>query len=185
MKFLSRLSVGSVLALSCAMLWSCEKNDDESDDFRAREEACYYRYWQSYPDSYIKMCDWRFNFRFIKCERVEGGLIIKYVITNSGFDKKVKATFCFPENRVAVRDDLGNAYKVGGSNADVIATIDGQRYSYFGSGANVTFMPNQAIKGEIMIRNFDPNAFSVSAGIHVIQKHRKPQPKAGCLPSTW
>ncbi len=161
---LSKLSALSLLAIVCSLLWSCDKNDDDSDVLTAQEEACYYRYWHSYPNSYIKMCDWRLNFRFIRCERVDGGLVIEYIITNTGFDKKVKVGFCFPENRVAAHDDLGNTYKV---EDKVTATIDGRKYSYYGWGVDVTFMPNQAIKGQLMIKDFDHNAHSVSAGIHV------------------
>lgn len=163
---ISRIMMIVLAAISCGMLWSCDKDDDKDNELTKQEEACYVRPWKAYPNSYIKNCDWRFTFRFIKCERVEGGLIINYVITNTGFDQKVTATFSFPSNRVAARDDLGNTYLVG-TGGDVTSMIDGRQFSYSGQGVSVTFMPNQAIKGEMMIRDFDQNAYAVSSSIRV------------------
>ena len=112
--------------------------------------------------SYIKMCDWRMTFRFTKCERVDGGLYIQYVINNTGFDKKVQISFWMPS--AAAHDDLGNTYKCSSQDlySDIKAMIDGKSFADYGWGRDVVFMPNQAIKGSFMIKDFDPNATAVS-----------------------
>lgn len=150
-----------LLAVLSLGLASCDK-DEEDDVQRQHEEACYYRYWKEYPNSYIKMCDWRMTFRFTRCERVDGGLYIQYVMTNTGFDRKVQISFWMPE--VAAHDDLDNSYKCaqGVGYSDVDALIDGKKYSVYGWGQDVAFMPNQAIKGSFMIKGFDQNATAVS-----------------------
>lgn len=161
-KFLSKLA-GSIVLLFVAIfavssLTSCEKDNEEKD----RKEECYYRYWKTYPNSYIKMCDWRMTFRFTKCERVNGGLYIQYVLNNTGFDKKVQISFWMPS--AAAHDDLGNTYKCSSQElySDVKAMIDGKSFADYGWGREVVFMPNQAIKGSFMIKDFDPNATAVS-----------------------
>lgn len=147
-----------VVIFAVSSLASCEEDDEEKD----RKEACYYRYWKTYPNSYIKMCDWRMTFRFTKCERVDGGLYIQYVINNTGFDKKVQISFWMPS--AAAHDDLGNTYKCSSQDlySDVKAMIDGKSFADYGWGRDVVFMPNQAIKGSFMIKDFDPNATAVS-----------------------
>ena len=40
--------------------------------------------------------------------------------------------------------------------------IDGRSFADYGWGREVVFMPNQAIKGSFMIKDFDPNATAVS-----------------------
>lgn len=161
-KSLSKLT-GCIVLLFVAIfavssLTSCEEDDEEKD----RKEACYYRYWKTYPNSYIKMCDLRMTFRFTKCERVDGGLYIQYVINNTGFDKKVQISFWMPS--AAAHDDLGNTYKCSSQDlySDVKAMIDGKSFADYGWGRDVVFMPNQAIKGSFMIKDFDPNATAVS-----------------------
>lgn len=141
-------------------------DDEEKDLKKQQEEACYYRYWKEYPQSYIKMCDWRLTFRFTKCERVEGGLYIQYVMTNTGFDKKVQISFWMPSS--AAHDDLGNTYVCSsqGHMSDVKAMIDGKSFAEYGWGRDVIFMPNQAIKGSFMIKDFDQNATAVSVSCH-------------------
>lgn len=161
-KLLSKLT-GCIVLLFVAIfavssLTSCEEDDEEKN----RKEACYYRYWKTYPNSYIKMCDWRMTFRFTKCERVDGGLYIQYVINNTGFDKKVQISFWMPS--AAAHDDLGNTYKCSSQDlySDIKAMIDGKSFADYGWGRDVVFMPNQAIKGSFMIKDFDPNATAVS-----------------------
>lgn len=153
------LFLGAVIIalLSSAIFTCCSKDDDNNP-----ERPTVYRYWKAYPKSYIKMCDWRMTFRFTECKRVDGGLSIQYVITNTGFDQKVQISFWMPSS--AAHDDLGNTYKCAQTEqySDVIARLDGYRFADYGSGHEFIFMPNQAIKGSFMIKGFDPNATAVS-----------------------
>lgn len=142
---------------------SCS-NDDDEDLQKQNEEACFYRYWKEYPNSYIKMCDWRMNFRFTKCERVDGGLYIQYVMNNTGFNQKMTLSFSLP--LTAGHDDLGNSYQ---SNTQaIVGTIDGKTVGYGGGSTNVVFSPNQAIKGSFLLKNFDINASAVSVSMKVV-----------------
>ena len=142
---------------------SCS-NDDDEDLQKQNEEACFYRYWKEYPNSYIKMCDWRMNFRFTKCERVDGGLYIQYVMNNTGFNHKMTLSFSLP--LTVVHDDLGNSYQ---SNTQaIVGTIDGKTVGYGGGSTNVVFSPNQAIKGSFLLKNFDINASAVSVSMKVV-----------------
>lgn len=154
------LGTAIVTLFSSITFASCSKSDDDEKD--KQDKYTVYRYWKAYPQSYIKMCDWRMNFRFTECKRVDGGLYIQYVMTNTGFDQKVQISFWMPE--AAAHDDLGNTYKCAQTTnyTDVQALIDGKRYSVYGWGQDITFMPNQAIKGSFMIKGFDPNATAVS-----------------------
>lgn len=151
------------VVFSAVSLASCEKDEET----KSHESECYYRYWKQYPNSYIKMCDWRMTFRFTTCERVDGGLNIGYVMSNTGFDKKVQLSFWMPES--AAHDNLGNTYKCAqtANYTDVDARIDGKRFSVYGWGQDITFMPNQAIKGSFFIKNFDQNATAVSVSCNV------------------
>ena len=151
-----------VIALfSSIVMTSCEKDDEEKTN---NEQYTDYHYWKSYPNSYIKMCDWRMNFRFTECKRVDGGVYIQYVLTNTGFDKKVMLGFNFPSS--PAHDDLGNTYK--SNTQGIVGMIDGKNLA---TGTNVEFLPNQAIKGSFTIRDFDINAtaVSVSMKVNVIQ----------------
>ena len=84
-----------LMAILSIGVTSCS-NDGEEDLQKQHEEACYYRYWKEYPNSYIKMCDWRMTFRFTKCERVDGGLYIQYVMNNTDFNQKMTLSFSLP-----------------------------------------------------------------------------------------
>ena len=139
-------------------------NDGEEDLQKQHEEACYYRYWKEYPNSYIKMCDWRMTFRFIKCERVDGGLYIQYVMNNTGFNQKMTLSFSLP--LAAGHDDLGNTYQ--SNTQSIVGTIDGKTVGYGGGSTNVVFSPNQAIKGSFLLKNFDINATAVSVSMKVV-----------------
>lgn len=139
-------------------------NDGEEDLQKQHEEACYYRYWKEYPNSYIKMCDWRMTFRFIKCERVDGGLYIQYVMNNTGFNQKMTLSFSLP--LAAGHDDLGNTYQ--SNTQSIVGTIDGKTVGYGGGSTNVVFSPNQAIKGSFLLKNFDINATAVSVSMNVV-----------------
>lgn len=126
------LGTAIVALFSSITFASCSKNDDDEKD--KQDKYTVYRYWKAYPQSYIKMCDWRMNFRFTECKRVDGGLYIQYVMTNTGFDQKVQISFWMPE--AAAHDDLGNTYKCAQTTnyTDVQALIDGKRYSVYGWG---------------------------------------------------
>lgn len=139
-------------------------NDGEEDLQKQHEEACYYRYWKEYPNSYIKMCDWRMTFRFIKCERVDGGLYIQYVMNNTGFNQKMTLSFSLP--LAAGHDDLGNTYQ--SNTQSIVGTIDGKTVGYGGGSTNVVFSPNQAIQGSFLLKNFDINATAVSVSMKVV-----------------
>lgn len=141
---------------------SCS-NDEDNDLQKQHEEACYYRYWKEYPNSYIKMCDWRMTFRFTKCERVDGGLYIQYVMSNTGFNQKMTLFFSLP--LAAGHDDLGNSYQ--SNTQSIVGTIDGKTVGYGGGSTNVEFSPNQAIKGSFLLKNFDINATAVSVTMKV------------------
>lgn len=144
----------AVIALFSSITFTaCSKDDD---DPKNPDRYTEYRYWKAYPKSYIKMCDWRMTFRFTECKRVDGGLCIQYVMTNTGFDEKVQIAFWKPQS--TAHDDLGNTYTYN----DVDAVLDGNRLSTFGNQKIITFMPNQAIKGSFMIKGFDHNATAVS-----------------------
>lgn len=149
-----------LLAIFSLGVTSC--TEEENDLQKQHEEACYYRYWKDYPNSYIKMCDWRMTFQFTKCERVDGGLFIQYIMKNTGFNQKMTLSLSLP--MTAGHDDLGNSYQ---SNTQaIVGTIDGKSLS-----TSVDFLPNQAIKGSFMLKNFDINttAVSVSMRVNVLQ----------------
>ena len=95
------LGTAIVTLFSSITFASCSKSDDDEKD--KQDKYTVYRYWKAYPQSYIKMCDWRMNFRFTECKRVDGGLYIQYVMTNTGFDQKVQISFWMPE--AAAHDD--------------------------------------------------------------------------------
>lgn len=148
------LGTAVVALFSSITFTACEKDDDEKNTNPSQYTE--YHYWKAYPNSYIKMCDWRMTFRFTECKRVDGGLYIQYVMTNTGFDKKVQISFWKPQS--TAHDDLGNTYTYN----DVEAMLDSYRLSTSGNGKIVTFLPNQAIKGSFMIKGFDHNASAVS-----------------------
>ena len=152
-----------LMAIFSIGVTSCS-NDGEEDLQKQHEEACYYRYWKEYPNSYIKMCDWRMTFRFIKCERVDGGLYIQYVMNNTGFNQKMTLSFSLP--LAAGHDDLGNTYQ--SNTQSIVGTIDGKTVGYGGGNTNVVFSPNQAIKGSFLLKNFDINATAVSVSMKVV-----------------
>ena len=152
-----------LMAILSIGVTSCSK-DGEEDLQKQHEEACYYRYWKEYPNSYIKMCDWRMTFRFIKCERVDGGLYIQYVMNNTGFNQKMTLSFSLP--LAAGHDDLGNTYQ--SNTQSIVGTIDGKTVGYGGGSTNVVFSPNQAIKGSFLLKNFDINATAVSVSMKVV-----------------
>ena len=152
-----------LMAIFSIGVTSCS-NDGEEDLQNQHEEACYYRYWKEYPNSYIKMCDWRMTFRFIKCERVDGGLYIQYVMNNTGFNQKMTLSFSLP--LAAGHDDLGNTYQ--SNTQSIVGTIDGKTVGYGGGNTNVVFSPNQAIKGSFLLKNFDINATAVSVSMKVV-----------------
>ena len=151
-----------LMAIFSIGVTSCS-NDGEEDLQKQHEEACYYRYWKEYPNSYIKMCDWRMTFRFTKCERVDGGLYIQYVMSNTGFNQKMTLFFSLP--LAAGHDDLGNSYQ--SNTQSIVGTIDGKTVGYGGGSTNVEFSPNQAIKGSFLLKNFDINATAVSVTMKV------------------
>ena len=152
-----------LMAILSIGVTSCS-NDGEEDLQKQHEEACYYRYWKEYPNSYIKMCDWRMTFRFTKCERVDGGLYIQYVMNNTDFNQKMTLSFSLP--LAAGHDDLGNTYQ--SNTQSIVGTIDGKTVGYGGSSTNVVFSPNQAIKGSFLLKNFDINATAVSVSMKVV-----------------
>ena len=152
-----------LMAIFSIGVTSCS-NDGEEDLQNQHEEACYYRYWKEYPNSYIKMCDWRMTFRFTKCERVDGGLYIQYVMNNTGFNQKMTLSFSLP--LAAGHDDLGNTYQ--SNTQSIVGTIDGKTVGYGGGSTNVVFLPNQAIKGSFLLKNFDINATAVSVSMKVV-----------------
>ena len=152
-----------LMAILSIGVTSCSK-DGEEDLQKQHEEACYYRYWKEYPNSYIKMCDWRMTFRFIKCERVDGGLYIQYVMNNTGFNQKMTLSFSLP--LAAGHDDLGNTYQ--SNTQSIVGTIDGKTVGYGGGSTNVVFSPNQAIQGSFLLKNFDINATAVSVSMKVV-----------------
>lgn len=152
-----------LMAIFSIGVTSCS-NDGEEDLQKQHEEACYYRYWKEYPNSYIKMCDWRMTFRFTKCERVDGGLYIQYVMNNTGFNQKMTLSFSLP--LAAGHDDLGNTYQ--SNTQSIVGTIDGKTVGYGGGSTNVVFSPNQAIKGSFLLKNFDINATAVSVSMKVV-----------------
>ena len=152
-----------LMAILSIGVTSCS-NDGEEDLQKQHEEACYYRYWKEYPNSYIKMCDWRMTFRFIKCERVDGGLYIQYVMNNTGFNQKMTLSFSLP--LAAGHDDLGNTYQ--SNTQSIVGTIDGKTVGYGGGSTNVVFSPNQAIQGSFLLKNFDINATAVSVSMKVV-----------------
>ena len=152
-----------LMAILSIGVTSCS-NDGEEDLQKQHEEACYYRYWKEYPNSYIKMCDWRMTFRFIKCERVDGGLYIQYVMNNTGFNQKMTLSFSLP--LAAGHDDLGNTYQ--STTQSIVGTIDGKTVGYGGGSTNVVFLPNQAIQGSFLLKNFDINATAVSVSMKVV-----------------
>lgn len=152
-----------LMAIFSIGVTSCS-NDGEEDLQNQHEEACYYRYWKEYPNSYIKMCDWRMTFRFTKCERVDGGLYIQYIMNNTGFNQKMTLSFSLP--LAAGHDDLGNTYQ--SNTQSIVGTIDGKTVGYGGGNTNVVFSPNQAIKGSFLLKNFDINATAVSVSMKVV-----------------
>lgn len=152
-----------LMAIFSIGVTSCS-NDEKEDLQKQHEEACYYRYWKEYPNSYIKMCDWRMTFRFTKCERVDGGLYIQYVMNNTGFNQKMTLSFSLP--LAAGHDDLGNTYQ--SNTQSIVGTIDGKTVGYGGGNTNVVFSPNQAIKGSFLLKNFDINAEAVSVSMKVV-----------------
>lgn len=152
-----------LMAIFSIGVTSCS-NEEEEDLQKQHEEACYYRYWKEYPNSYIKMCDWRMTFRFTKCERVDGGLYIQYVMNNTGFNQKMTLSFSLP--LAAGHDDLGNTYQ--SNTQSIVGTIDGKTVGYGGGNTNVVFSPNQAIKGSFLLKNFDINATAVSVSMKVV-----------------
>ena len=152
-----------LMAILSIGVTSCS-NDGEEDLQKQHEEACYYRYWKEYPNSYIKMYDWRMTFRFTKCERVDGGLYIQYVMNNTDFNQKMTLSFSLP--LAAGHDDLGNTYQ--SNTQSIVGTIDGKTVGYGGGSTNVVFSPNQAIKGSFLLKNFDINATAVSVSMKVV-----------------
>jgi len=150
----------------CAILSSCE--DKEKDE---PEQQLYLYPWVDHPKSYIKFFDYRMEFRMLNVKRNGSALQIDYTLTNAGFGREVSLSFCLSSD--AGHDDLGNTYicKSDQSQSDVIATINGGTYSIYGQGKVVNFMPNQAIRGSFLIKNFDinANAFSISAHVNLVQ----------------
>lgn len=153
-------------ALGLMMLFAFSACSSDDDDETVKSETTQ-RYWQEYPESYVRYCDHRFDFRLVKCSRVGSAVEIDFVMTNRFFNKDVKATFWMGET--PAHDDMGNAYncKQSATLSDVISYINGGSYSVYGWGRDVTFVPNQAIRGTFTIKNFDINATKVSIGVHV------------------
>ena len=152
-----------LMAILSIGVTSCS-NDGEEDLQKQHEEACYYRYWKEYPNSYIKMCDWRMTFRFTKCERVDLGPRLHIEMNNTGFNQKMTLSFSLP--LAAGHDDLGNTYQ--SNTQSIVGTIDGKTVGYGGGNTNVVFSPNQAIKGSFLLKNFDINATAVSVSMKVV-----------------
>lgn len=138
---------------------SCEELEEWLND---KDGQTTYRYWKKYPNSYIQTFDGRMTFRLLSVKRNGTSVQIDYNLTNTGFNQDINAVFVMPE--VAGHDDLGNAYKcaISEGNADILSFINGGTFSIYGWGRNVDFMPNQAIKGSFIIKNFDINATMVS-----------------------
>lgn len=155
------LLVGFLTSGLCA---ACSKDDDDKE--QQQEELLYYRYWPKYPQSYIKMCDWRFTFRLTKVQRNGSSLMVDYVLNNTGFDQTIEVWFSMPENGAA-HDDMGNSYRCESTAVSpVVSTIDGKMV-YPVPGTLVKFLPNQAIKGTLQIRDFDTNAMAFSVTINI------------------
>ncbi len=156
-----------LMALGLVALFAFTACDDEEEENGFDQEQITQRLWQEYPESYTRYCDHRFEFRLLRCERVGTAVDIEYLMINRYFNKDVKATFYMGET--PAHDNIGNAYKCKQSAAlsDVISYINGSRYSVYGLGVGVTFVPNQAIRGSFTIKNFDINATMVSVACHV------------------
>lgn len=146
----------------CATLVACNSKEEKEP------QPDLYEYpWVDYPQSYIKFFDYRMQFRMLDVKWNGSALEIDYTLTNVGFGKEVTLTFYL--NRDAAHDDFGNTYTntASISDSDVAAYINGQAYGIAGNGKQVSFMPNQTIKGSFMIKNFDPNARSFSLSVNV------------------
>ncbi|MBQ8655969.1 MAG: hypothetical protein IJ527_02775 [Prevotella sp.] len=157
-----------VVAVVCAGFTACggDDKDEEETQNRAPME---YRYWPNYPQSYIKMCDYRMTFRLTSVKRNSTTVSIDYVLTNTGFDQKIQAVFTLPQTGTA-HDDLGNTYDcptITPERNAVVGVISGQNFFWEGQGKQVDFNPNQAIKGHFDIKNFDQNATAVSLTCNV------------------
>lgn len=156
----------------CFIATSCSKDKDEE---KQHEEELYVRPWVDYPKSYIKFFDYRMKFRLLNAQRNGSALQIDYVLTNENFGRDV--TLLFYLDKEAGHDDLGNTYRceVSHSYSNILAYINGAEYSIYGNGKQVTFMPNQAIRGSYTIKNFDINASAFSMSCHV----KLTQPSSG------
>lgn len=160
----------AILMLMCASLGiglsSCEETGDDQ-----MEDELYLYPWVDHPQSYIKFFDYRMQLGRINVQRNGSALQIDYTLTNVGFGREVSITFWLDKD--AGHDNLGNTYQCLYSNSltDVLAYINGEKYSTNGDAKMVNFMPNQTIKGSFTIKNFDINAtaFSISAHVRVIK----------------
>ena len=124
--------------------------------------------WKDYPQSYIKMFDYRMKLEMLNVMRNGTALQFDYTLTNVGFGREITLTFYL--NKDTGHDNLGNTYicSWSQSDSDVLAYINGEWYQLYMWGNEIKFMPNQTIKGSFTIKNFDINAtaFSVSVNIN-------------------
>lgn len=149
-----------------SLFTSCGGDDDKDNGPQYNEEQLYVRPWKEYPQSYIKFCDYRFKFRLLNIQRNGSALQVDYTLTNTAFGAEVNCSFYTPD--IAGHDDLGNSYSCKAqSSDDVIPMINGKKYANYGNGVNVSFMPNQAIRGSFTIKNFDVNATQMSLTVNV------------------
>lgn len=145
----------------CTLLSSCSNKADEP------EQNLNVYPWIDYPQSYIRLFDYRMDFRMLSVQRNGTALQIDYTLTNTGFGQDVTLTFYL--NQDAGHDNLGNTYICSATtfNSEVIATINGGIYSVSGQGRQVTFLPNQTIRGSFTIKDFDINATAFSMSVNV------------------
>lgn len=150
--------------LIISSLCSCGGDDDKDDGQKYNEELLYVRPWKEYPQSYIKLFDYRFQFNLLNIQRNGSSLQIEYTLINRSFNQEVRLSFAV-NGQTTARDDLGNTYNyfgytyIGGLG-EVRATIDGKQLDT--AGTVISFMPNQVTRGTITISDFDINATQVS-----------------------
>ena len=160
--YLSRHVVMMLLAVLCVLLPSCSKDKEEDEPKQSLDVYP----WVDHPKSYIRMFDTRMEFRMLDVQRNGTSLQVEYTLTNTGFGQDVSITFGLSE--AAAHDNLGNTYKcTSGGGSEVLAYIDGARYSIFGWWHNATFLPHQTIRGSFTIKNFNVNATAFSISVHV------------------
>lgn len=146
----------------CSLFSSCSKDKEDEP-----EKSLNVYPWVDYPESYIRLFDYRMDFRMLSVKRNGTSLQIEYTLTNIGFGKDI--TLSFYLNQAAGHDNLGNTYTctASASSSDVIATINGGVYGIYGQGRQVEFLPNQTIRGSFIIKDFDINATAFSMSVNV------------------